>query len=78
MPRVNSGRGTRPPGVDFETVYASFPPAVVAELDRHAVRLGLARTIAIRLAVKEWMESQPPLPREAPPLDKARLRTWNR
>jgi hypothetical protein len=47
--------------MDFETVYASFPPAMVAQLDAHARRLGLARTIALRLAVKDWIDQQPPL-----------------
>lgn len=62
MPRVNSGRREGPPSRDFETVYASFPPETVAQLDAHAKHLGIARTIALRLAVREWMEQQPPLP----------------
>lgn len=65
MPRVPSNRHGRTTAQDFETVYASFPPETVAELDAHARRLGVQRTVALRLAVKDWMEAQPPLPRSA-------------
>lgn len=65
MPRLNSNRPTGSKPQDFETVYAAFPPAMVAQLDAHAQQLGLHRSVALRLAVRDWLEQQPPLPRSS-------------
>jgi hypothetical protein len=65
MPRLNSNRPTGGVPLDFETVHASFPPEMVARLDAHARSLGLPRSGVLRLAVRDWIEAQPPLPPSA-------------